>query len=114
MSIPLRHLIVTLALGTAAAAPAFAGGGVSWSISVGGGYPGYGYYAPPAPVYYPPPPVYNNYSNYYAPPVVYGRAAPVYEPPPVVVYEAPRYYRPYPPPAVIYRYHEREYRDYRR
>lgn len=71
-----------------AAAPAHAGGHVSWSVGVGLPVGGYAYAPPPA---------------YYGPP------APVYVAPPVVYTPAPVYYggyygpRPYYAPRVVYR-----------
>ncbi len=111
----LSSLIAVAAL--AVVLPATAGGGVSWSVGIGGGFPAY---YPPPPVYYSPPPVYNNnYSNYYAPPVIYG-SAPVYSaPPPIIVYDR-SYYRWRPPHDHDhghrggYQRGHRDYRDYRR
>ena len=96
MSIQRSTFFKWAAAATVAAGALFAAGTasaqVSWSvgvnapgIAVGVGQPGYGYYAPPAPVYYAPPPP------------VYYRPAPVYYAPPPVYYGPPRgYYRPGP------------------
>ena len=78
----MRNKLKAVVAGTvllAASGAAFAGGNVSFGITIGGP----AFY--PAPVYAPPPPVY------YAP-------APVYYAPPVV------YHRPYYAPVVAVRY----------
>ena len=114
MNISLRRIVTLAALSSAVfAAPAIAGGGVSWSLSVGGGgYPGY---YPPPPVYRPAP-AYNNYSNYYAPPIIYGNSVQYYEaPPPVIIYgnPQPQYWRGPPPPRYYDHGHRNDYRGYR-
>ncbi len=115
MHIALRFATTTICLAAALTSlPALAGGGVGWSLSIGGGSP---YYPPPA--YYPPPP-YNNYSNYYSPPIIYGSSVEIYEAPPsVIIYgrPSPSYWRG-PPPGYRphdrnpgYRHDHRGYRD---
>ena len=77
-----------------AAAPAMAGGHVSWSVGIGLPAVGYGYgYAPPPAYYGPPAPVYG-------PPAVVYESAPYYGPRYArSPYYGPRYYGP----RVVYR-----------
>ncbi len=80
----MRSKLIAVLAGTAlvaASGAAFAGGNVSFGISLG------------VPAYYPAP-------VYAAPPVVYAPPAPVYYPP--VVYYSPRPY--YYAPATVIRY----------
>jgi hypothetical protein len=79
----MRNKLKIVVAGTvllAASGAAFAGGNVSFGITLGGPafYPAPVYAAPPPVMYYPPAPVY------YAPPVVYHR--PYYAPGVVVRY----------------------------
>jgi len=78
----MRNKLIAVLAGTAlvaASGAAFAGGNVSFGISLG------------VPAYYPAP-------VYAAPPVVYAPPPPVYYAPPVV------YYRPYYAPAAVVRF----------
>jgi hypothetical protein len=78
----MRNKLKAVVAGTvllAASGAAFAGGNVSFGITIGG------------PAFYPAP-------VYAAPPVVYYPPAPVYYAPPVV------YHRPYYAPGVVVRY----------
>ena len=78
----MRNKLRTVVAGTillAASGAAFAGGNVSFGVTIGG------------PAFYPAP-------VYAAPPVVYYPPAPVYYAPPVA------YHRPYYAPGVVVRY----------
>ena len=94
--------VAAVLAGLGAAGAAQAGGGVSWSVTVGGG----GYY--PGPADSPPPQLVGQ--PMYAPAPVYVQPAPVYVQPPAVVYApryvpAPVYYQPAPvyvQPAPVY------------
>jgi len=88
----MRSKLIAVLAGTvlvAASGAAFAGGNVSFGISIG------------VPAYYPAP-------VHAAPPVVYYPAAPVYYGPPVVYYSPRPFYRP----AAVIRYDRGNHRGW--